>query len=254
VNQLRLVLLHLRALQRRILVLLAFALAFLAAAGTARLVTGSHSGHVELDRIFEIGGAPLASALLLLGWVIGRFPMIAALVLAAGLFSQDRSGGHARLYYVRPVSPLTVYGARFLGLMLLAFVLSAALMPAFDVIMLGQWAGPNTLILIAAYVIVYGSLVALLSVWTRGDAWIALLLAIFAIVWHALRTSGAVDTTPPGVREVVTLILPPHGALFAIETAFAQMQPIPWYAFRYVSLYGAVLLILAGVSITQREV
>lgn len=251
---LRLAALHLRALRGRLLVLLAFAAVFLAAATAARLVTGSHEGHIELDRIFEIGGAPLASALLLVGWAIGRFPMIAVLVLAAGLFSHDRATGHARLYFARPASPLRLYGVRFVVLALVAFALSAVLVPAFDIIMLGHWAGPNTLVLIAAYIIAYGSLTAFLSAWTRGDAWIALLLGIFAIVWHSLRVGGVLETTPPGVREVVSLMLPPHGALFAIETAFAQMAPLPRDAFLYVLLYGAVLLVLAGVSLTQREI
>jgi hypothetical protein len=253
-NQVALLGLSLRALRKRLLLLLAFSAVFLVAAAGARILTGSHEGHVELDRLFEIGGAPLASTLLLLGWVLGRFPLIAVLVLMAGVFSHDRSAGYTRLYLARPVSPLAVYGARFVILAAIAFALSAVLMPAFDVIMLGQWAGPATLVLIAAYVIVYGALATLLSAWTRGDSWLALMLAILAIVWHALRTGGVFDQTPPGVREVISLILPPHGALFAIERAFAELQPIPWDAFLYVVIYGALLLVLAGISITQREV
>lgn len=245
--------LALRALRRRILLLLAFGAVFIVAATAARVATGSHAGHVELDRIFEIGGAPLASALLILGWVIGRFPLIAALVLVAGVFSHDRARGWARLYAARPVSLLAVYGARFAVLAALAFAISAALMPAFDGIMLGQWAGPNTLVLIAAHVVAYGSLTALLSAWTRADAWIALGIAVFSIAWHALRLSGALDGTPPGAREAVTLLLPPQGALLAIETAFAQQLAIPWPALVWVALYGALLLVLAGISIAWRE-
>lgn len=250
---LRLAMLHLRALRGRLLVLLAFAAVFLAAAATARLVSGGADGHVELDRIFEIGGAPLASALLLLGWAIGRFPMIAVLVLMAGVVSHDRATGHARLYLARPASPLGLYGVRFIVLAITAFAMSAVLVPLFDLIMLGHWAGPNTLLLIAAYIVTYGSITALLSVWTRGDAWIALLLGILAIVWHSLRAGGVLENTPPGVREVVTLLLPPHGALFAIESAFAQAGPLPFDAFIFVLVYGLVLLVLAGVSIAQRE-
>lgn len=251
---LRLAMLHLRALRGRLLVLLAFTAVFLAAAATARLVSGGPDGHVELDRIFEIGGAPLASALLLLGWTIGRFPMIAVLVLMAGVVSHDRATGHARLYFTRPASALGLYAVRFIVLALIAFVMSALLVPVFDVIMLGHWAGPNTLLLIAAYVITYGSITALLSAWTRGDAWIALLLGILAIVWHSLRAGGVLENTPPGVREVVTLLLPPHGALFEIESAFAQAGPPPLDAFLYILVYGTVLIALAGISIAQREV
>src|SRR5690606_25602536 len=91
--------LALRAIQRRIALLAGFAALFLLAATAARLITGAHDGHFELDRLFEIGGAPLASGLLLLGWVIGRFPLIAVLALMGGVFSRDRERGYARLYY-----------------------------------------------------------------------------------------------------------------------------------------------------------
>lgn len=251
---LRLAALHLRAMRGRLLVLLAFGAVFLAAAATARLVGGSAEGHVDLDRIFQVGGAPLASALLLLGWAIGRFPMIAVLVLMAGVVSHDRTTGLARLYFSRPASAVGLYAVRFVVLAVIAFALSAVLVPVFDVIMLGHWAGPNTLLLIAAYVITYGSITALLSAWTRGDAWIALLLGILAIVWHSLRVGGVLENTPPGIREVITVILPPHGALFAIETAFAQAGPPPLDAFLYILVYGVILLVLAAISIARREV
>lgn len=246
--------LTLRALQRRLAVLAAFAAVFLLAATTARLLSGTHDGHVELDRIFEIGGAPLASGLLLIGWVIGRFPLIAVLVLMAGLFSRDRTHGWARLYYARPIAPLAFYARRAGLLAAIAFLISAAVMPGFDVIMLGTWAGAATLVLIAAYVLAYGSLVALLSVWTRHDAWAALLLALVAIVWHALRTGGVLVGAPPGVAEIVSIALPPHGALLALESAFAQLQPIPWDAFLYVTLYATLMLVLGGISLAWREV
>jgi hypothetical protein len=246
--------LTLRMMSRRLVLLGAFVVAFLVAAVGARLLTGSHEGHVELDRIFEVGGAPLASAFLLLGWVIGRFPLIAVLVLTAGVFSRDRSEGWARLYYTRPISPLVFYARRFGLLMLLAFAWSALLMPAFDAILLGSWAGPTTLVLIAAYVLAYGSLAALLSVWTRHDAWVALLLAILAIVWHGLRAGGVLVGTPPGTAEVISVVLPPHGALFAIETAFAEMRAVPTDALVYVALYSMLMLVLAGISLVRRDV
>jgi hypothetical protein len=242
------------ALRRRMLGLLAFSLLFLAVAAGTRLLAPTHDGHVEVEQLFQIGGYPLVSGLLLLGWVLGRFPLIAALVLLAGIFSHDRAMGYARIYAVRPVSRLATYGMRFAVLAGIAFILSTLLLPAFDVLLIGQWAGPGTFVLIAAYVLVYGSLVALLSVWTRADAWIALALAISAILWHALRTGGALDATPVALREALSIILPPHGALFQIETAFASLQPVPWAAFAYVLAYAAVLLVLAGVSLVRREI
>lgn len=248
-----LALLELRARRRRIAALLAFAGLFLAAGLTARLFVAGEDGHVEADRLFVIGGYPLVSALLLLGWLLGRFPVIATLVLTAGLFSHDRAEGYARLYAVRPASPLRVYGTRFAVLAGVAFAISAALMPTFDILMLGTWAGPATLVLILAHVLAFGGLTALLSVWTRGDAWIAALLAIAALVWEALRSAGAL-AFPPGVRDVVGFILPPQAAIFRLEEAFGNVQPIPWDAFAYVAGYGIVTLVLAALAVRRREV
>lgn len=244
----------LRPLARRLGVLFAFTALFLAAAVTARVLTGTPDGHVDLDRLFVVGGAPLASTLILFGWVIGRFPVIAVLVLMAGLFSHDRSHGFARLYAARPVSLIAVYGLRFLLLAGIAFTLSVTLVPLFDIIIIGSWAGPSTLVLSAAYVLAYGALVALLSVWTRYDSWIALALAFAAIVFHALRTSGTLGAAPPGVAETIAIALPPQGALSTIETAFAQLQPVPWTAFSYVLLYSAVMLLIAALFMTRREI
>src|SRR5690606_7252308 len=144
------------------------------------------------------------------------------------------------------------YFGRFVLLSLAAFALSAVLMPLFDLIMLGRWGGPMTFVLIASYVLTFGSLTFLLSVWTRADAWLALLLALAAMVWHALRRGDLLAGTPPGVREVITLLLPPHGAIIQIERAFAQAQSVPWPAFFFVVLYAAMILVLTAASLNRR--
>lgn len=246
-----LLLLALRARRRRIALLLAFALLFLAAGLTARLATGQ-DGHVEFDELFRIGGYPLVSGMLLLGWLLGRFGMVAALVMLAGVYSADRADGSARLLLARPIGPVPLYFGRFALLSLAAFALSAVLMPLFDLIMLGRWGGGMTFVLIASYVLTFGSLTFLLSVWTRADAWLALLLALAAMVWHALRRGDLLAGTPPGVREVITLLLPPHGAIIQIERAFAQAQPVPWPAFFFIVLYAAMILVLTAVSLNRR--
>jgi hypothetical protein len=244
--------LSVRSLGRRVALLAALAAVFLLAAVAMRLVAG-HGDHVEFDRFFQIGGYPLVAVLLLVGWTIGRFPTIAVLVLFAGVFSRDRDTGLARLLAVRPVPLLRVYAVRVAGLAALAFGLSALVMPLFDRVMLGTWAGPATLVLIAAQVLVYGALTAFLSVWTRADAWVALLLGLFSLVWNALRAAGLLATAPVAARELVTLALPPHGALYALEGAFAELQPIPWDAFGYAAAWAALLLVLAAWSLSGRE-
>lgn len=242
-----------RSVRRRILLLLAFAAIFLAAAFTARAVSG-HGDHLEPDALYQVGGYPLVSAILLLGWTIGRFPVLAILVLGAGLFSADHASGQARLLAVRPPTLGRVYGLRLLALAVVAFVISAVLMPAFDLLLLGQWAGPATLVLIAAYIIAYGGLLALLSVFTRADAWIAVGLGILALVWSTLGKGGLLTGVPTPLRDAIRILLPPQDAFFALENAFAGMAPIPWTAFLTCVAYGALGLFLAAALITRREI
>src|SRR3990172_2368409 len=87
--------------RRRIIGLLAFGALFSAAAVTARLVSG-RGGHVEFDALLQVGGYPMVSALLLTGWLVGRFPLIAVLVLMAGVYSDQH---HTRLPPLLPVPP-----------------------------------------------------------------------------------------------------------------------------------------------------
>ena len=245
--------LSLRSRVRRIVGLAAFGLLFLAAGATARVFTGSAHGHVELERLFELGGTTLVSALLLLGWLIGRFPMIAVLVLMSGVFSDDRDRGYARLYAVRPRSMLVLYGARALMYTLIALTMSALLIPGFDLLILNEWPEGSLSALIAAQILVYGSLTALLSVATRADAWVTLFLGILGMVWYALRRMDFFQSTPPVIRETVSVLLPPQGALLRVETAFAAGQPVPSSAMLYVTIYALLVLIIAGVALARRE-
>lgn len=245
--------LTLAARKKRVIAMVAFGTVFLVAGLASRMLLRDAEGHVELDAVFEVGGYTLASALILMGWVLGRFPLIATVVLLAGVFSGDRDAGYARIYSTRPVSLLGVYTVRFAVLAGAAYLLSALLLPVFDLLLLGTWAGPATLVLILAHVLVYGGLMAVLSLWTRTDAWIAIFLAAAAIVWHALITGGALFV-PPGVRDVITFLLPPQAALLQLEGAFAGVEPIPWSAFVHAAGYGVVLLGLAAVTFYRREI
>ncbi|MGH7475740.1 MAG: hypothetical protein ACRELD_05585 [Longimicrobiales bacterium] len=243
----------LHALRPRLLALLALAAVFLFVALSAALFLRDEAGHVEIGQLFLIGGYPLASAVLLLGWLLSRFPMIAALVLLAGFFSADHERGHARLIATRPVSLTGVYGARLLLLIGLAFLISALLLPLFDLLMLGgHWAGPVVFVIIAGQILVYGSLCALLSIWTRGDAWITLLIAIIAITWDAVLRVGSVYV-PPGARAFVGTLLPPQSAMFRLEGAYSATQAIPWDAFAFVVAWSFVVLLLAAASLRLRE-
>lgn len=243
--------LELLARRRRIIALVAFAALFLAAAATAAAL-GRDGGHVEMDALYQLGGYPLISGLLLVGWLIGRFPLAATLVLLSGVIATDRDSGHARLLAARPVSPLLIYGARFVVLTGLAFAFAAVLMPLFDLIMLGRWGGGATLVLILAHVLLWGGLTALLSTFTALDAWLTLLLALLAMVWTSLVDAGMSPLAPP-IAEALSFLLPPVGRLFELEAAFAGVQEIPWNAFWFCAGYGAVMLLLASWRLWRQE-
>lgn len=245
--------LALRENRRRIVMLTAFAALFIVSGFITKILAGGPEGHIEFDRLMTMGGYPVISAVLLLGWLLGRYPLIAALVLTSGIISRDREQRYLRLYSVRPGSRIGLYAQRFIVMAAAAFVLSTILLPIFDVFMLGKWAGPDTLLLIYSYVIVYASLTTLLSVWLRQDAWIALGLGITAMIWHAMGRAGILENAPPGIRELITFVLPPQGALFAIEQAYGAEQAIPAGAVLYVTAYAIVLLIAAAVFLRDVE-
>jgi hypothetical protein len=245
--------LFLRTRLRRIFGLIAFALLFLLSAVAARLLVGTEHGQVEMGNLYLVGGYPLVSALLLLGWLIGRYALIATLAMTAGLISNDRANGTLRLYAVRPTSLTKLYLQKFAACAVVVFVISALLMPAFDLLLLGRWAGPTTFVLIISYILVYGSLTFFLSVWLRGEVWVTVGLAIVALLWDALNRSGKLAGTAPGIREAITVLLPPQSALFKLETAFGAETPIPWAAFAFVCAYSLILLVAGVVSLRVRE-
>jgi hypothetical protein len=245
--------LYLRSNLRRILALIGFAVLFLLSGLTARLLVGTEHGQVELGNLFLAGGYPLVAALLLLGWLLGRYPLIATLVMYAGIVSNDRANGNIRLYAVRPRWVGFLYLKKFVAAAIIVFSLSALLMPSFDFLLLGRWAGPGTFILILSYILVYGSLCFFLSVWLRGEVWVTVVLAIIAMLWDAFVRSGKIGNAAPGIREAVTVLLPPQSALFRIESAFGAENPIPWGSFAFVTAYSLILIIAALVSLRIRE-
>ena len=245
--------LYLRSNLRRIAALAAFALLFLLSGLAARFLVGTEHGQVEMGNLYLVGGYPLVSAMLLLGWMLGRYALVATLVMFAGIVSSDRVNGTMRLYAARPRWVGFLYLKKYLTAALIVFAMSAFLMPAFDMILLGRWAGPATFLLIISYILVYGSLTFLLSVWLRGEVWIAIMLAITAMLWDALIRSGIIAKSAPGIRELVTILLPPQSALFRLETAFGAETPIPWGSFAFVLAYGTIITIAALVSLRIRE-
>jgi hypothetical protein len=249
-----LVWLELYTRRRRVAALLLFGALYLVAALTVRALAMGEHGQVEPEALYQLGGYPLVSAFLLSGWSIGRYPLVIVLVLLAGLFSTDVNAGYTRIYAATRARILTLYAFRFALLMAAAFIMSVVLLPLFDFIILGRLSGPQLFILIAAYILVFGALTALFSVFTRADAWVTVFVAITGMVWHSMQRGGLLDKSPPGITQIISVALPPQGALNSIEDAFGAGQAMPWGAFLYVCMYAALVLLVAGLALSRREI
>lgn len=249
-----LVWLELYSRRKRIIALVFFGALYLAGAVTIRLIGAGEHGQVETDKLMMVGGYPLISAFLLSGWSIGRYPIVIVLVMVAGLFSTDVRAGYTRLYAATRVRILTLYAFRLLMLMLLAFALSAIVLPIFDYVILGKPSGIQLYVLTAAYVLVFGALTALFSVFTRADAWAALFAWITGTIWYAMLRGGLLEHVPQIIVQAISVVLPPQAALNSIESAFGNGQAVPWGAFLYVCMYAALVLLVAGLALSRREI
>lgn len=251
---LALVWLELYARRKRIAALALFGVLYVLGAVVVRVIgTGEH-GQVEPDKLMAVGGYPLLSAFLLSGWSIGRYPIVITLVMVAGLFSADVRAGYTRLYAATRVRILTLYAFRLLMLMLLAFAMSAVVLPVFDFVILGTASGLQLYVVTAAYVLTFGALTALFSVFTQADAWAALFAWIAGMVWHGLLRGGLLEPVPQFLTQAVSVVLPPQAALNTIEDAFGNAQAVPWSAFLYVCMYAALVLLVAGLALSRREI
>jgi hypothetical protein len=178
---------------------------------------------------------------------------LAMLILLAGFVSHDRRRGYYRIYFSQPVHPLAFYGLRW-GLAFALALLSAAVF-----LVVGQWAawgelrgGGEGLLLAALSALVYGGVIAFLSVaLPRGDAWVAVIVYLFTFFWIQVLALGAQPLTAP-LRQAITFVLPPqmalqdiYGALLAGTTA--------WTAVAFVIGYGVFWLVAAGLLLRVRE-
>jgi hypothetical protein len=178
---------------------------------------------------------------------------LAMLILLAGFVSHDRRHGYYRIYLSHPVHPLAFYGLRWV----LAYGL--ALLTAALFLVIGQllaWGGlrggVEGLLLAALSALVYGGLIAFLSVaLPRGDAWVAVVVFFFTFFWIQVLTLGAEPFTPT-LRQAITFLLPPQTALQDIYGALL-VGTTAWGAVAFVIGYGVFWLVAAGLLLRLRE-
>lgn len=169
---------------------------------------------------------------------------LAMIILLAGFVSGDRREGYTRLFFSHPTSPLQYYGVRW-GVAYLISVGTAVLFLIVGQLIAwgevrGGWSG---LILPILTALIYGGLIAFFSVaLPRGDAWVGFILFLPTffpqILQLGLANAGRV------VRQVVLLIIPPHGAIQQIWEGLL-LGSFSYDALAYALAYAVVFLIAA---------
>ena len=181
------------------------------------------------------------------------------LVLLTGFVSTDRRRGYYRIYFSHPTRPLAYYGLRWL----IAYALTLAVSAVFFVVsQLAAWgelrAPADTLLQPALFALVYGGLVAFVSVvFPRGDSLIAFAVWGVTASWYEffLRVFDETGIEPPLpllVRQAVSFVLPPHLAVGDLYEAL-RAGHIAWGTLGFIGGYGAFWLALAALLLWSRE-
>jgi hypothetical protein len=184
---------------------------------------------------------------------LANLAALSMLVLLAGFISGDRRGGRFRSYLSHPVSPLALYGLRWLLAAMLTLIVCAGFLVIGQLVAWGEYRGGGSGLWLAAIsVVVYGGLLAFLSaLLPRGDAWTALGAYFATYLWLTLLAVGAEPLTP-GFRQLITLILPPQTAMQDVYEGMVGGWAA-WGAAGFSLGYGVVMLIGAGVVLRLRE-
>jgi hypothetical protein len=176
---------------------------------------------------------------------------LSMVLLLGGSISGDRREGYTRLFFSHPTSPIGYYGLRWA----LAYAISVALAFLFLVVgqvvawgsILGGWSG---LLLPALSALVYGGLVAFLSVLlNRADGWIAFLLFFPTFVPEVLNP---LDRLIPAIRQPIMMVIPPQGAFIRIWEGLLY-GVVDWAGILFAVGYGVLLLLAAGLILLVRE-
>lgn len=183
---------------------------------------------------------------------ISYFAGLTMIILLGGQISRDRQMGYTRLYFANPTSPLAYYGLR------VAIAYGVAMVGSVLFLVLGQviawgltprgWAG---LLLPVLTALVYGGLVSFLSVvLPRGDGLVSFLFFLPTLLPGILDFS--LSNAPLVVRQLVLIILPPHGAVARVWEKLLD-GGIAWSPALYVAAYGLILLVAAGAILRVRD-
>lgn len=207
-----------------------------------------HAGEAMTPDTFDLALGPLG-----ISASLANLAGLAMLILLAGFISGDRRLGYHRLYFSHPTRPSVFYLVRWTMALALALLAAAVFLVLGQVAAWGEfqggWAGMQMALLAA---VAYGGLLAFLSsVLRRGDAWVALLLFLFNVVWGEASGMG-MEPFPPAIRDVLSLLLPPQIPLQDVYDGLLRGETA-WPAVAFVAGYGIFWLLLAMLVVETRE-
>lgn len=206
----------------------------------------SHAGELAGEELtLDLGYMGIAASL-------SNLSGLCMIILLGGSVSGDRASGWYRMYFAHPTRPIAYYGVQWLLALVLSVGTSAIFLVVGQMVAWGEFQGGWTgLYLALLSAIAYGGMIAVLTVLTRGDAWIALGLYV---VNYVLLQAVSLGVNPfPGVPgQIVALLLPPQLALSDVFDGLAAgmiaVGPSIWAVG-----YGLFWLIVAGVLLRMRE-
>lgn len=180
------------------------------------------------------------------------------LVLLTGFVAADRRRGWYRMYFAHPTRPVAFYALRWL----VAYAVTMLVVAAFWLVaQLAAWgelrAGAGVLLQPALFALIYGGVLAFLSVaLPRGDGAVAIAVFFLTDMWlgvlNMFEEAGLPPPLSPVLRQAISFILPPHLALRdAYDLVNAGLSP--WAPVSFAAGYGVVWLAAAGLLLWSRE-
>lgn len=207
-----------------------------------------HSHDAEPTSIEEI----LAPTLISLS--AANYAGLAVAVLLAGFIGNDRRHGYYRLQFSHPTRPVAFYTLRWALSLAIATALAVLFLVLGQLVAWGEVrVGLQFTAQAFAFAVIYSGIAAFLSaLLEKGD--LAATIAVFfvAAFWIEAVQNWAVQPFTPGVRRVVSFILPPHTAASDIYNGLISGS-MAWGAAAYALGYGLFWLILAGLLVKYRE-
>jgi hypothetical protein len=207
-----------------------------------------HTHDTEPTSIEEI----LAPTLISL--TAANYAGLAVAVLLAGFIGNDRRRGYYRLQFSHPTRPLAFYALRWAMSLAIATGLAVGFMVLGQLVAWGEVrVGLQFTAQAFAFAVIYSGIAAFLSaLLQKGDLPATIVVFFVAAFWIEAAQNWAVQPFTPGLRRLISFILPPHTAATEIYNGLISGS-MAWGATAYAVGYGLFWLVLASLLVKYRE-